>query len=509
MRRLAHPIAVLAALGAQSCERERPRPEEARCITWEAEARVLLEQRCSTCHSGPAPAGDWDVSTYHGTIGGGSDQAPNAVAGDPDSLMLQRIEAGQADEAHRPFAEAYAPLARWVVDCRLALRDSAIHAPGIQNPADPDFHGLLLRDRDYDFGFCAKCHGERFEGGGADSSCVSCHEEGPTDCSTCHGDGMDAEHQAHGAFDCDTCHQVPERWDDAGHIRTAAGVLDAAPAEVRFAELATASLSHHPREAAASWDGERCSNVYCHGGTFEDAAAELATPGWRAGEEMAACGTCHGLPPSDHASDQCMLCHQRVADADSPFHLDGLLQLGTSDEGCQGCHGTPDAPAPPRSLAGEIDRTFLGVGAHRVHLEPRLNLRGPMACSDCHLVPNTALEEGHLDTALPAEVFPPAIAASSLAFSRGASPRWDPSTGTCSDAYCHGAASPVWNEVGTQAFCGTCHGIPPASAPHDPAWNVYECARCHPTAVDSFGNPTFEGRPGATRSEHLDGEIDL
>lgn len=509
MHRLFHLIVVLTAIGILSCDRERPRPEEDRCVTWEDDARVVLEQQCSTCHSGPVPAGDWDVTTYQDAIGGGSDSTPNAVAGDAESFILQKIEPDQADDVHRPFTPARALLRAWVVDCDLALRDSRIHAPGIQNPADPEFHGALLRTFSYDFSFCAQCHGERFRGGAAESSCISCHERGPTSCGTCHGDGIDDEHRAHRAFDCTTCHQVPERWDDPGHIRSGNGTIDPPPAEVRFGGLATASLGFHPREAAASWDGERCRNVYCHGGTFGDAAAEGATPAWSAGEEMAACGTCHGLPPSDHASDRCENCHQRVPDSESPLHLDGVLQLGVADEGCQGCHGVPDAPAPPPSLSGEKERTAVGVGAHRAHLEPRLNLRGPMVCGDCHLVPDALMAEGHLDSALPAEVFPPAISDQSLAFARGASPKWDPATGTCSDAYCHGQQSPVWNRIGSQVYCGTCHGIPPESAPHDPAWDVYECARCHPTAVDSFGNPTFEGRPGATRSEHLDGEIDF
>ena len=35
-------------------------------------------------------------------------------------------------------------LVTWVIDARLAYRDSALHEPGLMNPADPDFHGAML-----------------------------------------------------------------------------------------------------------------------------------------------------------------------------------------------------------------------------------------------------------------------------------------------------------------------------------------------------------------------------
>jgi hypothetical protein len=435
--------AVLIALALVACEKARPRPEAEPCSTWESEARSVLEQRCSTCHSGTAPAGSWDVTTYQSAIARAD-------------AMLAKIDPAIADEIHLAVSDAREPLSRWF-ECGLGLRDSLIHARGIQNPADPEFHGRLLRSVNYDFALCARCHGEDFRGGAADASCMKCHEQGPTECSTCHRTGIDAEHRAHAesisSESCGRCHIVPRNFGDAGHVLND-GVLDPFPAEVTFSGLAT-------QDRSPSWDGDRCS-VYCHG---------VAEPVWRAGQGEAACGTCHGTPPPTHAIDRCESCHPR-----SDVHIDGRIQIGRSDEGCRGCHGEPDLPAP------------LDHGAHRSH----------PACGDCHLVPEQIESAGHIDSDLPAEVFPIEIAKTSLAFARGFEPSWD---GETCNSYCHGDATPRWDAVDPIA-CGSCHGVPPADASHDSEWPLTECARCHTGAVDAYGNPIAEGG-------HLDGNVDL
>jgi predicted CxxxxCH...CXXCH cytochrome family protein len=323
-------------------------------------------------------------------------------------------------------------------DRQLAMRDSLLHEPGIQDPESSEFHGALLRSTGYDFALCAKCHGERFQGGASQVSCVKCHEQGPTECSTCHRE-PDLEHRAHAAFDCGRCHEVPERWDAIGH-------LDPPPAEVHFDE-----------GGAFDANEKRCSDIACHG---------VATPTWRAGEGQADCGTCHGIPPPSHASARCESCHPIST------HLDGVVQLGRSEEGCRGCHGEPDAPAP-------------GDRGHRVHLMPELHLSGPIACSDCHEVPEEIDSAGHLDSELPAEVFPAEIASISLAFARGARPTF--SEGSCSSTYCHGDATISWSD-GT-IICGSCHGVPPPS--HEPSIELSDCATCHANAEHLDGNVDF------------------
>ena len=260
-------------------------------------------------------------------------------------------------------------------------------------------------------------------------SCVACHDEGPTACVTCHGDGpTTGVHVPHGAKQvaCASCHAVPTRWDDPGHI-----VGDTAPAEVRFA-------------SGGSFDGATCAGTYCHGDTL-DAGGAMTKPRWDA-PVPTTCASCHGAPPPSHAQSECATCHPTSAP-----HIDGAVQIGTTS-GCDGCHGSSGDPAPM-------------TGAHQVHLQVPSGLRAPIACSTCHLVPSSVTAPGHIDSAAPAEVT--------------ASLGWDRATGTCASAFCHGDARPIWTETGVVA-CGTCHGVPPATPSHTPTMTLSTCGGCHP-----------------------------
>ena len=104
-----------------------------------------------------------------------------------------------------------------------------------------------------------------------------------------------------------------------------------------------------------------------------------------------------------------------------------------------------------------------------------------MACTECHVVPGSVADPGHLDTALPAELtFGPRATAG------GAAPDFNGTT--CTSVYCHGATlsggsltEPAWTTVdGTQAECGSCHGLPPTEG-HPTASH---CSYCHPSVID-------------------------
>jgi predicted CxxxxCH...CXXCH cytochrome family protein len=182
------------------------------------------------------------------------------------------------------------------------------------------------------------------------------------------------------------------------------------------------------------------------------------------------------------------------------------VQVGSD---CNGCHRS----APFGNLAGSTLTGDLVVGAHEAHLTGASRLRGPIACTECHRVPQVTGDAGHIDTALPAEVFPPGSGA--LARTDGAQPAWDRATATCTNSYCHGGGAklagdtslglqraPDWTS-NDQAYCGACHGIPPTS--HAQSLDLGDCATCHPS-VDGFGNPLFDA---AGASRHLDGVIDV
>jgi len=227
-------------------------------------------------------------------------------------------------------------------------------------------------------------------------------------------------------------------------------------------------------------------------------------------------GGCHGAPPANHAQSECTTCHPTTITATGALtaaHLDGAIDAGDGSGTCTDCHGADGNPAPPRGLHGELATSTLAVGAHRVHLSPS-GLTGAIACSECHVVPATVGAAGHIDTALPAEVFAPG--AGVVARADGATPAWDRTTATCSGVYCHGAGiqlagdptpgvrAPGWT-ADDQVYCGSCHGIPPADAAHTPTMTINDCASCH-SDIDAFGNIIVTGSPPT--SHHIDGVVD-
>jgi predicted CxxxxCH...CXXCH cytochrome family protein len=351
--------------------------------------------------------------------------------------------------------------------------EGRVHPAGILDRTSDAFHGKELARRDYSFSLCATCHGDDLNGGKSKVSCNGCHREGPTACATCHRDGPTTNahvtHRVTGKLACTECHVVPASWDAEGHILRG-GKTDPAPAEVTFGARAGAT---------AAFDGDRCTNVACHGAKLVAGGGTLTSPRWSDSGHAGSCTSCHGAPPPSHAQDQCASCHPSSAP-----HIDGIVQISS---GCDGCHGSAASPAPPRDLTGNMLTTALGVGAHQAHLGSSA-LRGPIACATCHQVPTAVTSAGHIDSPLPAEVAP--------------SLGWDRTTATCTTAWCHGSSRPVWTQQG-QATCGSCHGIPPAS--HAPSLPLSACASCHSRSVTPQGSFLFVN--GVT--QHLDGDVDV
>jgi predicted CxxxxCH...CXXCH cytochrome family protein len=321
-----------------------------------------------------------------------------------------------------------------------------VHAPDIVAT-----HPQVLRDHGWDLALCQSCHGEDFRGGKSGVSCVRCHDKGPTDCTTCHGDGpTTGAHLRHAALDCSECHIKPARWDAPGHI------LGAPPVKVTFGALASTATPE--RTGPPAWDGATCSNIYCHGDA-SNGGGTMTRPRW-GDPAPAGCSTrCHGQPPPSHERTDCATCHP----ANAP-HIDGTVQIGRTN-GCDGCHGSAQNPAPPTDLTGNTFTTAIGVGAHQIHLSGG-GLRAPIPCATCHTVPQTIAAPGHLHPG-------PARVDASLA--------WDRAMQTCGTAWCHRDSRPVWTTTGT-AGCGTCHGIPPADANHDATMTLASCATCHDPA---------------------------
>lgn len=481
------------ALGlAWGCGQAQPPPPELRraCTSWKDDLEATITRQCVSCHGPSEPAAGYRADSYAGVI-------TRARAGDATSPLVTAIDPAGADSIHAGFGPIFSVVRRWVVECDLNYQRSEIHGPGLMNPTAADFHGKVARDHGFDLELCASCHGADFSGGKANASCRTCHTDGPTSCTTCHGQPpQTGAHLGHVAgstlgrsFDCSECHLKPDIYSAAGHLHPP-------PGHVRFGALAG---------AAASWNAETkiCSNVGCHGGGRADSRASHPDPTWVADAAQVACGTCHGLPPSGHASSstRCADCHSLVVDAANHFvdrtrHVDGHVDLA-GGTGCTSCHGQPPA-----------------TGAHRAHTEARHQLRGPIACGECHTVPQTIDSPAHIDGV--AQVFP--TAASGLAGADGAQPSWNRDTATCSGVYCHGggarlqtdpspglAQAPRWLDGTQAALCGSCHGIPPATPAHAARPGLTECAGCHAQTME----PSGAIRITDGTSAHLNGVVDV
>jgi predicted CxxxxCH...CXXCH cytochrome family protein len=109
-----------------------------------------------------------------------------------------------------------------------------------------------------------------------------------------------------------------------------------------------------------------------------------------------------------------------------------------------------------------------------------------------------------VDSFAPAEV---AFSGVSVAFD--ATPRY--AAGSCSNTACHGGSFPVrghdsggtlttpsWTVVdGSQAACGTCHGLPP---PRPHPYYSEDCGRCHE-------NVSLDGKTFLRPELHVDGIV--
>lgn len=538
------PAAVLALL-ASCLERRQEAPRE------------TAENRCTSCHGDAERPGDFVARSapprdllgqsdpgYPG-VGAHSihlEPGPThaAFACTDCHVVPERIDSpGHADDA-RPAELVFGALAR--TDGRSPSYD----ALG-RTCADTHCHGssdAVWTEPRSSADACGTCHGLPPPAPHPQSErCFVCHGEvideqrnfvapelhvngvaeyAPGACSLCHGSretpappfdtsgnaeptaigvGAHRVHLEGGSFSrplaCGECHTEPVTPDISGHV----GAL---PAEVNLRGVARAG------GRAPLWDRERaaCSASWCHGPGAEGRAL---SPSWVEPQALE-CDSCHGMPPPPPHPRfaACDRCHAPVAGpagtiADRDRHVDGSVDVAI-DRSCSACHGRGDDPAPPRDLAGNTATSGAGVGAHQTHVSGTARSRA-VACKVCHLVPERVLDEGHVDTASPAEVRLTGIA---VAFGGEASY----TNGRCENTSCHGAvfpeghasgatnSSPLWTRVdGSQATCGSCHGLPPP-APHPRGDLNPTCSACHETIEPD--NRTFR-RPDL----HVNGEVDF
>lgn len=242
-----------------------------------------------------------------------------------------------------------------------------------------------------------------------------------------------------------------------------------------------------------------CANPSCHpsiiihNANIMNPSSENFHGRYIAGElkwQMTECQSCHGTDYSGGvASPTCNSCHKN----------------SSGPEACNTCHGEfLDASkiAPPRGLENETLTSTAAVGAHTLHLK-NVKIGKNVECIECHTVPSYFGSPGHIDDGGRAEV-----KFSGWAVKGVTNASYNLTTLKCDNTYCHGNFayerskseypfvyeeekivgnnySPVWNKVdGSEAKCGTCHGLPPKG---HIASDLRSCATCHVGVVNNLG----------------------
>lgn len=525
--------ALATLLLAAGCSELRPLEGVPRCEPYATTVQPIFTARCTKCH-GPAKAeGEYRLDSRRESLalrGDGSSRVLGA-----DALVLQAARGELAGHSAVPAAEV-TTLTTWAVDCRAGEGQPQFHVRGWGTPGDEAFHGRSLRASGYELTECKKCHGDDLSGGKSRVSCQTCHGKQVLTCATCHGSdetgapprslsgatatsapGVGA-HQVHltdgplhAAYKCEVCHTPVTDVAQEGHYLVN-GAMDDGIAEVKLAQ--------------GSWDRSAgtCS-VSCHAPGMNDTAATNKTPHWtKVGTGEAACGTCHGAPPSSHAPGAaCGTCHPNaLADGGvmAATHADGVVQLGRPGTvgavTCGSCHG--DGTGTFSDLLGRTDPSLETVGLHQVHLAGARRLTSSLSCNACHQVPSMVRDPGHIDTAAPAEVFPQGAAM--LARADGAMPTFTASF-SCTNVYCHGGGtraaldtspSKVTTVPWTSGYaltCGTCHGAPPNTTVHATATTLASCNQCHPQTISAAGNLVVTDlADGGVSTTHLNGTVE-
>jgi predicted CxxxxCH...CXXCH cytochrome family protein len=202
-------------------------------------------------------------------------------------------------------------------------------APDAGQPLDPTAATAI------DLPTCTRCHGDAVNGNAAPPFSV----KGETAASAVEV----GAHQRHlqgtslrAPLRCDDCHLVPTKATDPGH-------MEGTPARVVFDAPRSDGLARKGG-VTPSWDRatQRCSNVYCHGGSL-DAGGTQHAPVWTGGGAEAACGTCHDVPPANGR-------HPAVA---------------TDRTGCSACHPGTMSPAGLLLTGGQhLDGQVQAAGGH-------------------------------------------------------------------------------------------------------------------------------------------------
>jgi predicted CxxxxCH...CXXCH cytochrome family protein len=345
---------------------------------------VQQNERCDSCHgSGElgAPPADLSGRTDPTSIGVGAHQihldggasARPVACSDCHQVPVRVSDDGHLDTS--PHAElsfagvavasGHEPL--WDRDA-LSCSDSWCHGPSAQSSVSPRWvepgalscngcHSMPPQAPHPQMDDCARCHQDVIDAQGsiidrskhvngvvdvsAPSQCDSCHGSGPLGAPPAALDGSTdisapgvGAHQVHliasgraRPVTCQECHLVPTELLSFGHVDSAR------PAELTFSGVAVAY------GASPNYDGVRCSDSWCHGGTtvfgFPSGGA-TTEPVWTTVDgSQSYCNSCHAMPPTTPLHPPgpvlCSGCHSNVTGLsdfiDPLLHINGVVDL--------------------------------------------------------------------------------------------------------------------------------------------------------------------------------------
>ncbi len=218
-----------------------------------------------------------------------------------------------------------------------------------------DYHGAFLNGLSYDLTGCQLCHGTDLLGGSSEVSCYTCHENYPhvTDWMNQNSDkfhGEYVEEDDYSSESCQNCHGTDYKGGTSN---------------------VSCYTCHNGYPHKPDFYGNK-GNEEFHGNYIRQA-------NW----SMDNCKACHGVDYSGGSSGEaCNKCH---------FEEEG-------PEACNVCHGFGKNSAPPEDLNNHTETSFIGVGAHRLHVDKF------KSCEYCHDVYDSFDDPRHIDDTPHAEV---------------------------------------------------------------------------------------------------------
>lgn len=271
----------------------------------------------------------------------------------------------------------------------------------------------------------------------------------------------------------------------------------------------------------------------CHGGNLTGAATQVACVQCHtAGIQVHVSGILTPASPNYHAKFfhgnyasliSCKSCHYNetagryTGTETSPSCGDTdchSSSTGRGPEGCSTCHSTARSMDPWKDLAGNTERTYPGVGAHKIHLTGGALGVKVEDCYTCHMeLEEGVFSEGHLDNSDGAELVWSALAVK-MTDVNNIKPAPEYQNNSCSNTYCHGyfkngnlENSVSWIAATDQVKCGSCHGDPATGDPLPKGNHVKrtDCETCHGEVVEKSG----ENYVIKDAAKHINGKLSL